>query len=167
MKLKTFISKLKRSFSVETIKSSASKILYKEDKKILALLKAHSPYDPDHKPAGEKHFRDNWKVTRPRFGSSKTLAGIKIINDTPDYGQFAALGAEPNEAPWYFPHRDRSTGRFKKGTGKLKLVNGKVWAGGLNPGHDKTVGGPIAQVLSKYTDKFTQEFADGFVKGFV
>ncbi len=159
MKLKAFIRSLKQSVG-GNIKANASKILFKEDKKIITLLKAHSPVDTGR-------FRDNWKATRPRFGSSKTLAGIVITNDTPNYGQFAAGGAEPGEAPWYYPHRSKSTGKFKKGTGKLKLADGKVWAGGLNPGHAKTVGGPIAIVLSAYTDKFTQEFSDKFVKGLI
>ena len=159
MELKTLISNLKRNLGV-ALKTKASLILYKEDKKITSLLKAHSPVD-----SGE--FKANWKVKRKRFGSPKTLAGIVITNDTPKYGQFAAGGAEPLSAPWYYPHRERSTGRFKKGTGKLKLVDGNVWAGGLNPGHDKTVGGAINIVLSKYTDKFTEEFSDKLVKGFI
>lgn len=159
MKIKDFINSLKQSLGT-AMKTNASRILYKEDKKILALLKAHSPVDTGN-------FRDNWKVTRSRFGSSNTLASILVSNDTAFYGQFAAGGATPGQAPWYYPHRDKATGRFKKGTGKLKLADGKVWAGGLNPGHAKTVGGPIAIVLSKYTDKFTQEFSDEFVKGFI
>jgi len=158
MEIKSFINSLKKSFGTEGQKSLVSRMLYKEDKKILALLRAHSPVDTGT-------FRDNWAVARPRFGSTKTLAGIRIINNTPFYGQFVAGGALPGQAPWYYPHRNKATGRFKKGTGKLKLSDGRVWAGGLKPGHSKTVGGPIVQVLSKYTDKFIQEFSDEFAKG--
>jgi len=159
MKIKDFIRKLKIAFTFGA-KDSSKKLLQKEESKIIRLLKEHSAKD-----TGE--FRSNWKVKRGRFNAKNTLAGISITNDTPKYGQFVAFGAEPREAPWYYPHRDAKTGRFKKGTGKLKTVEGKVWAGGLNPGHDKTVGGPIAIVLSKYTENFTEEFADGFVKGFI
>jgi len=157
--LKQIIDNLKKSSS-EKIKATTTRFMNKEDKKIVALLKAHSPVD-----SGE--FRDNWKAVRPRFGSKNTLAGLLITNATPHYGQFVAFGAEQSKAPWYYPHRDKKTGRFKKGTGKLRATGGKVWAGGLSPGHHKTVGGPIAQVLSKFVDRFTQEYAKEVVKGFV
>lgn len=160
MKLKKFIDDLKSSFGQKGLKGKVASILYKEDAKILAQLKAHSAVDSGT-------FRDNWTVVRPKINVSGTLAGIRIANDTPFYGQFVAGGADPMAAPWYYPHRDSKSGRFKKGTGKLKMANGKIWAGGLNPGHANTVGGPIAIVLSKYTDEFTQELSDKVVKGFV
>lgn len=160
MEIKQFISEMKTLFGDSNMKTMVSRMIYTEDAKILALLRAHSPVDSGR-------FRDNWAVARPRFGSKKTLAGIRIINDTPFYGQFAAGGAEPRTAPWYYPHRRTGSGQFKKGTGKLKLAEGKVWAGGLSPGHAKTVGGAVSIVLSKYTDKFTLELSDKFVKAFI
>jgi len=158
MKLLNAIKDLKKMVSGGIKKASAT-ILYKEDKTLIALLKAHSP-----SASGE--FKSNWKASRKRFGSSKTLAGLVITNDTPLYGQFLAFGADPEEAPWYFPGRDKK-GKFTKHSGKLKAYDGKIWAGGLNPGHAKTIGGPISQVLSKRVDSFTEEFANGIVKGFV
>ena len=149
-----------KSLEGQTAKLKAASILYKKNRSLIAELRAHSPKD-----TGE--FKRNWKVKRAKFGTSRTLAGIIITNDTPAYGQFVAGGAEPKAAPWYYPHKSRKTGRFIKGTGKLKLSGGRVWAGGLNPGHAKTVGGPIVNVLTKFTDNFTQEFSDEFVKGFV
>ena len=89
-----------------------------------------------------------------------------VTNDTPNYGQFIVAGAPVGEAPWYYPNRNKK-GQFVKGTGKLKKSGGRVWAGGLNPGHAKTIGGPIVQVFSKYVDKFSQAFSDEFVKGFI
>ena len=156
--LSTLINKIKQS--KEQIKKNAIRIMYKKDKEILQLLKDHSPVDTGT-------FRDNWKASRLRYKSSDTLAEIVVTNATKNYGQFMITGAEPRQAPWYYPHRDSKTGKFKKGTGKLKGSGGKVWSGGLNPGHDKTIGGPIEQALSKYADKFTQEVSDEFVKGFI
>ena len=47
------------------------------------------------------------------------------------------------------------------------MSGGRVWAGGLSPGHGKTVGGAVSIILSQYTDKFTQQFSNEFVKAFI
>ena len=166
MKLNDLILKLGQNVQGSAIKANVSRLLYKKDNELINLLKEHSPYDPDH---NNPHFRDQWKASRKKFGNSKVLAQVIVSNSTPKYGQFLVTGAEPNQPPWYYPNKVRSgkkKGQFKKGSGKLIKTQGKVWAGGLYPGHSKTVGGPIAQVLSKFADKFTQEVADEFVKGF-
>lgn len=70
-------------------------------------------------------------------------------------------GAEPNAYPWYFPGS-------KKKTGKLKVSGGKVWAGGLNPGHEYTVGGQTGPVLfdnQKRIDSLATKIADAIVGG--
>jgi len=166
MNLNQIINKLGQNVEGSAIKANVSRLLYRKDNELINLLKEHSPYDPDHE---DPHFRDQWKAVRKQYGNSKVLAQVIISNSTPNYGQFLVTGAEPNQPPWYYPNRvlkGKKKGQFKKGTKKLVKVQGKVWAGGLDPGHPKTVGGPIAQVLSKFTDKFTQEVADEFVKGF-
>ncbi len=166
MKLQAFIASLSAGARPGSLKTAARSILYKRDKTIRALLEASSPYDPDKKKG--RHFRDNWKVKRIRFGARNVLAGLAITNTTPKYGVFVASGASPGKAPWYYPHTKTKSGRVSKGTGKLTVHDGKVWAGGLNPGHSKTIGGPIAQIMEDYTNKFAREFADEFIKkGFI
>ena len=167
MNLADYVIQVKKNYgSKSAISNAIAKSLYKEDKNILNKLKAHSPVD-----TGD--FRSNWRVNRTRFVDGGSLAGLSMTNNTPRYGQFAAFGARPQKAPWYYPHRDRKTGRFKKGTGKLKMTTGKeegrVWAGGLKPGHDKTVGGPLQQALinTGLLDKLTIEITNSFVKGFI
>jgi len=155
MKLEAFIFSLRKGIR-SGIKDQSRYFLYKRDKTILALLRDHSPVDSGN-------FNSNWKVKRVRFGNQNVLAGLAITNDTPNYGKFVAFGAEPGKAPWYYPNRNKK-GQFVKGTGKLKKSGGKVWAGGLNPGHDKTVGGPIVQVMDKFANKFAQEFGDKIAK---
>jgi hypothetical protein len=164
MKLDKFLDKLKKDLSKTKLGEIASKSLYKEDSAIVQLLQKHSPRD-----SGK--YASNWRAKRLRFGDASQLAGLVITNETPIYGQFMEEGAEPGQAPWYFPHRIRKgkkgAGRFKKGTGKLKLTPGRVWAGGLNPGHELTVGGAINIVLKEKDlwQKLTLEISDAIVKG--
>ena len=160
MKLPEFIQKLKKACEHSVLKANVSRLLYKKDKEIIALLRAHSPYDPE---SGAPHFRDQWMASKLKYGSSKVLAQLIVVNKTPIYGRFMVEGAVPGKAPWYYPHKNNDTKR----TGKLNVFDGKVWAGGLNPGHDKTMGGPIVQVLGKVSDKITQEVSREFVKGFI
>jgi len=157
MKLPEFIQKLKKASEHSVLKANVSRLLYKKDKEIIALLRAHSPYDPE---SGAPHFRDQWMASKLKYGSSNVLAQLIVINKTPGYGQFMVEGVSPGQAPWYFPNKKRKTG-------KLTVAGGRVWAGGLNPGHDKTIGGPIVQVLNKISDKITQEVSKEFVKGFI
>ena len=160
MTLPEFIQKLKKASEHTALKANVSRLLYKKDNEIIALLKEHSPYDPE---GGSPHFRDQWQAHKLKYGSSNVLAQLIVVNKTPIYGRFMVEGAELRKAPWYYPHKKNDSKR----TGKLNVFDGKVWAGGLNPGHDKTFGGPITQVLSKVSDKIVQEISDDFVKGFI
>lgn len=156
MDLNDFINKLRTMG--DRVRTSTQKALYKNESFILRELRKYSPKD-------KGTFAANWRARRLRFSSEKTLAGLVITNKTKDYGQFVEAGAEPGKAPWYFPHRDKK-GQFKKGTGKLKLVDGRVWAGGLDPGHAKSVGGAIAKVISDkdLLRKLSVEISDESIK---
>lgn len=149
MKLEAFIFSMRSS--VKKSKDKSRFFLYKQDKTILSLLRNHSPVDSGT-------FNSNWNTYRARFGARNVLAGLLITNDTPYYGKFIAFGAEPKKAPWYYPHGK------KVSTGKLTLAEGKVWAGGLSPGHGKTIGGPIVQVMDKFANDFVQKYADEIAK---
>jgi len=164
MKIKKFISDIKERVSTGS-KALVSSILYKEDKKLIALLKKYSPVDSDPRTIDDTVFKENWVAGHPRLSGSKSLATLVIKNSTPDYGHHIAFGADPVTAPWYFPHRDKK-GKYTKQTGKLVAHDGKIWAGKKHLG-SKAKGGPIANAMAEYTDKFTQEFADKFVKGFL
>lgn len=156
MKLASFIHSL-RVGARDGAKKSAHTILYKHDKTIINLLKAHSPKDSGY-------FADHWRVKRIRFGSRNTLAGLLIVNDTPKYGKFVAFGATPRKAPWYYPHGRQKSGRTTSPSGKLTESGGKIWAGGLNPGHDKTVGGPANKIIEDYSNKISQGLANEIIK---
>lgn len=160
MKLPDFLIKLRQMG--DRIRQSSQKALYKNESFVLRELRRYSPND-----SGK--FASNWRARRLRFSGGKELAGLVITNKTKNYGQFVEGGADPGKAPWYFPHRVSSgkrKGQMRKGTGKLKLVDGKVWAGGLNPGHAKTVGGAIARVISnrELINKLTLEISNESIK---
>jgi len=117
-------------------------------------LRAHSPKDT-------KTFASNWRARRVHFsGVRSMLGGLVITNKTAEYGRYLETGAEPGEHPWYFPHK------HKKKTGKLKEVGGKVWAGGLRPGHHMTVGGPITKLIkdTKLLNMLTKDISDAAIK---
>lgn len=156
MNMNEFIVKLR--VMGDRIRQSTQKALYKNESFVLRELRKYSPKDTGK-------FASNWRARRLRFSGGKDLAGLVITNKTPEYGQFVEGGAEPGKAPWYFPHRDKK-GRMKKGTGKLTLADGKVWAGGLSPGHDKTVGGAIKRVISDKAllNRLTLEISEESIK---
>lgn len=83
-----------------------------------------------------------------------------MSNPTP-YGIFMDEGAGVGKPPWNF------SGKSK--TGKLVVRNGRVWAGGLNPGHSKTVGGATGPVLldnPTRVNQLTNKIADVVIGGF-
>ena len=132
--LKDIISDLQKMPKI--INSNASVVFDIEVKNILEALKKHSPVDTGT-------FRDSWKMnTIPSF-SSLTLRQVKVTNSDTSV-KISALndGVSPNMAPWYYPGGARQTG-------KLKVASGKVWAGGLDPGHDLTIGGPVNRAITR------------------
>lgn len=138
------------------IKSNIRNLLTEERKNVLSDLKEHSPFDTGY-------FSSNWVVT-----VSRDSYGFVIKNKT-KYSFFMEYGAEKERAPWFYRHRTKK-GTYRKGTGKLKIKDGRVWAGGLNPGHSKTIGGPIFKTLfktQKRLNKITKKYVDAVIVGIV
>jgi len=158
MTLLEFLNRIKLTVRGPKYKKASEQALQKNQATILQALRSHSPVDSGY-------FRSRWRVHLTKFsGSSTELAGMLISNDTEHYGQFMEEGAEPFKAPWYFPHK------HKFATGKLTYLDGKVWAGGLNPGHAKTFGGAINKVFSersKILEKLTIDVSDSAIKAFL
>lgn len=92
-------------------------------------------------PVDTGAYKQGWYKTNTRFHVPGIMASEGIRNDDPK-AQLMEFGAEPKSAPWYYPNK-------KKPSGKLKKFGGKIWAGGLSPGHSLTKGGAIDPVLYK------------------
>lgn len=116
------------------MKKASQAALDKEIPRLIADFKKRSPVDTGA-------YRSSWVKSNTRFGSGKVIAGASIVNKDPK-AFILDQGATPNTAPWYFPSRNNKSG-------KLKEFGGKIWAGGLNPGHSLTIGGSIDPVLFK------------------
>jgi len=106
--------------------------LYNQAAMLVGDFQQRSPVD-----TGE--YRNRWRIARDRFASS-SVASVSIVNST-SYAEYMEYGAKQGAEPWYFPAPKR------KRTGKLAVREGRVWAGGLSPGHSKTVGGAIGKGL--------------------
>jgi hypothetical protein len=138
MKLSAFISQVKHL--VPAINKAAKIPFVSESALVLDELKKRSPVDSGM-------YRESWK-SRTQLGGG-SLYSVVFYNDDPKFA-LMEFGAEPQQAPWYYPHRNKKTGQFKKGTGKLTLRKERVWAGGLKPGHALTVGGAITPTIEKF-----------------
>lgn len=139
-----------------SLRPRISSVLYVECRSLLLDFRERSPVD-----SGE--YKSGWSLITSRFSAPNILSGYSLRNRTPRYGQYMEYGADVNSAPWYFP------GKGKKRTGKLRVKDGKVWAGGLNPGHDKTAGGAIGPVLSnnkRRINSIAKKVADAVIGGF-
>ena len=117
MMLQQFINDI-RNMSTRVANSVKSSV-YIEGQSLLSDFKARSPVDKDI-------FRSSWRLSHQ--SSSSNIASIGIVNRTP-YGGYLDEGAEKGGAPWYFPKKDESVSK----SGKLRLYNGRVWAGGRSP----------------------------------
>lgn len=138
-----------------SLKSRVSSVLYEESRSLLSDFQDRAPVDTGM-------FRSNWRLMKSRFLPSNTIASFTLSNATP-YAIYMEEGAEKNKEPWFFP------GKKKHRTGKLAVRNGRVWAGGLNPGHSKTVKGAIGPVLTnnnRRINELTNKIADAVIGGF-
>ena len=112
--------------------------LYSEGNKLMKDFESHSPLDTGKYKAG-------WRTAKSFQGK----IAIKIFN-AEGKGGLMEEGTGTEEAPWYYP------GTRKKKSGKLIVKNGRVWAGGLNPGHTLSAGGPMNNVFFKRKRRQTQ-----------
>ena len=116
-----------------SMRKGAKIALYAQGKLIVSEFQARSPVDTGF-------YKRNWHIARDRFASSNKFAGVTLYNDAP-YAYWMEEGGEVRGEPWGFPDPK------KKRTGRLKVANGRVWAGGFSPGHSNTVGGAIGPAL--------------------
>jgi hypothetical protein len=130
MKLRPFIANLKKM--PDRMNKAALKPYKAELPLILRDLQSRSPVDSGT-------YKGSWKIKNAST-RGVVLANTVFYNDDPK-AHLMEFGAAPGEAPWYYPN--------SKKTGKLTVSGGKVWAGGLKPGHQHTVGGAISPVLYK------------------
>jgi hypothetical protein len=143
------------------VKSNVNRALFSESSALKKDFQQRAPVDSGR-------YQRAWRISRDRLGSSGMFASVSIFNPTNSYGVFMEYGADINKAPWYYP------GVTKKKTGKLTKANnseqnGRIWAGGLNPGHSKTIGGAIDPVLFQNTRrllKLTKVIANAAIQGF-
>lgn len=137
-----------------SMKSRISSALYEESQSLLDDFQSRAP-------VASGTFRSNWRLLKSRFLSSKVLASFTLSNAT-SYAIYMEEGARKNKTPWFFPGN-------KKPTGRLVESKGRIWAGGLNPGHSKTIGGAIGPILAdndKRKDQLTNKIADAVMGGF-
>ena len=126
--------------------------LYNEGRLLLNDVKDHAPVDSGL-------YRKSWVLSRNRVSIGNSFTGILISNNTP-YAYYMEFGAPEGGPPWYYPNPK------KKRSGKLIRRNGRVWAGGKNPGHTKTIGGAYSQVFTgQRMNKLTGLIADSIIGG--
>jgi len=137
------------------MRNSVKSTLQEEAPLLLADIKAHSPED-----SGE--FKSLWFIGKSRSIGRGSVANI-VIRNTDSKASLMEFGALRNQAPWFYPGS-------KVKTGKLIVRHGRVWAGGLHPGHSKTVGGAINRVIYNNTRrqlKIVKKIANGLIEAIV
>lgn len=133
MKLASFISYAKTF--IKKVNTVAEKPFDNTIGAVLEDLQRRSPVDTGM-------YKSSWKYRESRAGGF--LKSVVFYNEDSKFA-LMEFGAEPNTPPWYYPGAGN-----RKPSEKLTLAKGKVWAGGLEPGHALTVGGAINPVLEKY-----------------
>lgn len=116
----------------EKMKKAAQEILDGEVPRLIAEFKERSPVDTGL-------YQSSWQKAPLRIGF-RTMAGVRIRNIDYQKAEWMEYGAAPGGPPWYFPGP-------RKPTGKLTESGGRIWAGGLDPGHSLTIGGAIDAVI--------------------
>lgn len=120
-------------------------------------------------------YKRNWRFIKAKPGSGGSFS-ISLKNAT-TYAQILVAGADVGGTPWFFPSgkskKDISSPSKKLFVGQprgafghwLKGSRRAVWAGGLNPGKEKAIGGVKAGLLSDAT--FQKEFMADLRKAMV
>ena len=93
-------------------------------------------------PVDTGKYKQSWRKSQSKSVDTRVMASVGVKNTDPK-APLMEFGAEPKTAPWYFPDSKRTP------TGKLTEAGGRIWAGGLNPGHSLTIGGAIDPVIFK------------------
>lgn len=138
-----------------SMKSSISSVLYEESSKLLSDFQRNAPVDTGR-------YKGNWRIKKSRFSPVSTIASFTIYNNT-DYAIYMDEGAEKGKAPWFY------TEDSPVQTGRLAVINGRVWAGGWNPGHGRTSKGAIDPILYKNQRRqriIAGKIADAVIGGF-
>lgn len=132
------------------MRSNVRNALYSEATSLVADFQQRSPVDTSF-------YKSQWRIDRAGTTSGASLGSIGIYNPT-DYGYSMEYGGTPGGSPWYYPTKKKSK--------KLKVKDGRVWAGGLNPGFAKTIGGAIGPGLlnnNRRLNKLTNSIADAVI----
>lgn len=132
---------------------------------LLPLIRRYTPVS-DKNDADYIHANTLW---RGEIINSATGQIVSITNERP-YAHFLEYGSKPGCWPWprssargIIKNGLRSNGKHKtrRTSSRTTLVEDpnindfhqetgtRVWAGGLNPGHSITVGGPIARAMQE------------------
>lgn len=120
---------------------AAQSALNSEVPELIKDLQRRSPVDTGQ-------YKGSWQKVSSRFSSPGIIAGVRIRNTDPK-ASLMEFGLDPGTAPWYFPNS-------KKPSGKLIESGGKIWAGGITPGHQHTIGGAIDPVIFENNDRQLQ-----------
>lgn len=150
--LKEFIETLSQNKrrALASVRTTA----YRDFVNLTEEMKLRSPLDSGF-------FRKNWEL-KERGSNSVKLANFRVQNRT-FYGSFLDEGVPPGGVPWYWPNA-KNPGPISK-SGKLALINGRVWAGGKSP--SGFVEGGIVDRVIFYNHKRQLEMADRVANAFV
>jgi len=107
--------------SARKIPSSVRVTGYVESVNILQELKLRSPVD-------KGTFRGNWRMNESK--SDKSSINFRFSNKT-FYAPYMEMGGDLGGDPWNWPN-ENNPGPVSK-SGKLEVLNGRVWAGGKSP----------------------------------
>lgn len=115
------------------IPGAVRSVVYEESKNILAELKRRSPVSTGQ-------YKSNWMMSNRSSAASGKIASVTFANRTP-YAHWMEYGGEISGKPWNFPSKKQKVSR------SLTVAEGRVWAGGITPGHHLTIGGATKPAL--------------------
>ena len=162
MNLAEVIKNLERAG--ERMRKNVQSVAYTFVSPIILDLKKHSP-----KKTGT--YQSNWEL-RKKSNASDEWLHYSFANNTPLYASAMEYGAAPGEAPWFFPKKNAKSDKFAitSRSGKLTVQDGRVWAGGVNPGHNLTIGGAIKPTIENNTarlEAIANKLGDALVEGLI
>lgn len=152
---------------------------------LLPLVRSKTPVGK-----GPEHAKDKWRIVVASEGVAGGGGEIvRLVNTARGasseyaYADFLEYGSERGDSPWpkgtadpnyfYYDAKGRRRRSPSRVTGKTKSARdpnllglhntreGRVWAGGLNPGFDTSIGGPVAGALEEL-GRITPDATSGF-----